>query len=597
LKRTKKKKPEHPTTQYAIDVSERRIVTGRLVRLACERHLRDLKIGYQRGLRFDPDLANHAINFFPKFLRHNEGKFADKPFELSPHQQFCVGSLFGWIKQDGYRRFRHAYLEQGKGDGKSPLAAGMALYGLVMDGEQGGEIYCAAVTRDQAGICFKDCQHMAEKSLFASRLDITEHNIAFAETNSFIRPVSSEARSLDGKRVFMSILDEVHEHPTNLVIDKMTAGNKGRMQPLNIRITNSGYDRTSVCWHEHEYSRNMLEQQHEDDDWFAYICQLDPCTKCLSEGKTSPQDDCEDCDHYWDESTWVKANPNLDKSVTSEYLRGEVKKALVMPAKALTVKRLNFCIWTEHAAHWMPMDEWDACGKYPILFDALRGRRCYGGLDLGDTSDTTSLSLAFPPLTEEEPFILLLFVFIPRDMTRRTGQERQRFESWISQNLVVATEGNRIDHHWVAQFLSKCRTEFGFIIKIVGIDPYHADDFSSHAETDAGFTTDEKDAERSNKPLLIKFPQSMQNMTGPTKLFIDYVLQRKIAHGGNKVFRWMVGNVVVEEDGIGNQRPHKGKSTEKIDGACAGIMALDLAIRNANQTGTSRYDEHDLRSL
>jgi len=592
-----KAKNLHPVTAYAQAVVDGEVLTGRLVRLACQRHLSDLTDGHKRGLRFSEELASHTIDFFPKFLRHNEGEYSDQPFELSPHQKFIVGSLYGWVKANGYRRFRHCYWEEGKGGGKTPTASGCGIYGLTMDGEMGAEIYAAAVTRDQAGIAFRDCKNMAEKSLFADRLSITEHNIAYEATNSFLRPVSSEARSLDGKRVFMSLIDEENEHPSPLVIDKMTAGNKGRMQPMNIRTTNSGYDRTSVCWYEHEYSREVLEGVREDDDWFAYVCQLDPCAKCLSEGKSSPQDDCTNCDHYWDENVWLKANPNLDVSITSDYLRSEVKKARSIPSKALTVKRLNFCIWTEQAAHWMPMDEWDVCGAIPIDLESLRGRRCYGGIDLGDTSDTTSLTLCFPPVGAEDPFVMLLFVWVPRDMTRRTGEERQRFQTWINRGLIIATEGNRIDHRWVAQYLSKCRTEFGFDIKLLGMDPYHADDFSSFAEQEAGFTVDEKEAEVSQKPLLRKFSQSMSSMTGPTKLFVDYILQKKIAHGRNPVFRWMVGNVVVEEDGAGNQRPHKGKSTEKIDGAVAAIMALDLAIRFGADEGPSVYESRGVLVL
>lgn len=597
MQRRRRKIKLDPTTAYAQAVDDGEILTGRLVRLACERHLRDLAEGYKRGLEFNAELANHTIDFFPKFLRHNEGTYADQPFHLSPHQKFIVGSLYGWLKTaTHYRRFRHCYWEEGKGGGKTPTSSGCGIYGLTMDGEMGAEIYAAAVTRDQAGIAFRDCKNMAEKSLFADRLTITEHNIAYAATNSFLRPVSSEARSLDGKRVFMSLIDEEHEHPSPLVIDKMTAGNKGRTQPLNIRTTNSGYDRTSVCWYEHEYSRQVLEGLTEDDDWFAYVCQLDPCDKCLAEGKTSPQDDCDECDHWWEEKNWIKANPNLDVSISSVYLRSEVNKALRMPSKALTVKRLNFCIWTEQAAHWMPMDEWDTCGLLPVQLEQLRGRRCFGGMDLGDTSDTTSATFAFPPLIEEEPFILLTFVWIPKNMARRTGHERARFENWISKGLILTTEGDRIDHRWVAQFLGKCRTEFGLDIKILAMDPYHADDFATFAEEEAGFTTDEKEAELSRKPLLYKFPQNISRMTGPTKLFVDYVVQRKISHGGNPVLRWMVGNVVLEQDGPGNVRPHKGKSTDKIDAAVSAIMALELAIRHGNDKG-SIYGEREMRFL
>jgi len=586
----KKKKATklHPVTAYAQAVLDGEIVTGRLVKLAAARHMRDLKEGHKRGIHFSEDNANHAVEFFPQFLIHNEGVSANKHFDLSDHQVFIVGSLFGWLKADGFRRYRRAYIEIAKGAGKTPLSSGMLLYGLTMDGELGGELYCSAVARKQAEIAFRDCKNMAEKSAFADRLIITEHNIAYPATNSFIRPVSSEAKSLDGLRVFMCIMDEVHEHRDGKVINKMVAGNKGRMQPLNIEITNSGWDRTSICWQHHEYSKEILEQVAEDDNWFAYISQLDACEKCIAEGKGAPQDDCENCDHWWDEAVWTKANPNLGVSPTLEYLRGEVTQALRMPAKALDVKRLNFCIWTEQAAHWMPMDEWDACGMTPVTYDSLRGRRCYGGIDLGDTSDTTSMVLAFPPTREDEPFALLTFVWIPSQMARRTGKERERFQAWISKGYINPTEGNRIDHRWVARQINQYRKDFR--LSILAMDPYHADNFAPFLEEEAGFTVEEKEAELYRKPLLFKFHQGMSHMASPTQSFIDHVLRRKIAHGGHPVLRWMVGNTVVSPDSNGNVKPEKGKSTEKIDGTVAAIMALDVAIRNPVPPG-SVYEE------
>lgn len=600
------------------------IVTGRLVRLACARHLRDLENGYKRGLWFDDrpredgGAADHAIAFFPEFLRHNEGLFAEKPFELSPHQVFMTGSLFGWLKQDGYRRFRHAYIEEGKGDGKSPWAAGCALYGLTMDGEHGAEIYCAAVTRDQAGIAFKDCKHMAEKSVFADRLVITEHNIAYPETNSFIRPVSSEARSLDGKRVFFSILDEVHEHRTPLVIDKMVAGNKGRKQPLNLEITNSGYDRTSVCWQHHEYSRQLLEQVYEDDTWFAYVCQLDPCEKCVAEGKSSPQDECEKCDHWWEEKNWVKANPNLGLSITHEYLHSEVDKALRMPGKALTVKRLNFCIWTESAAHWLPMDDWDACAteKSAETFESihqLKGRLCYAGLDLADSNDTASLVLVFPPKNIpkkipveaedgtvidaellDDPFIILPFIWIPEEMKNRTGQDRTRFQSWISQGLMHATPGNIIDYRYIMTTIGQCRLDYD--LQMLAFDRWGSTKIVTDLCDQYGFTVDEKEGKQNGKPLLVKFSQGFASMSGPTKEFANLVISHKIAHDGNAALRWQFGNVVIDQDSGGNQKPDKAKSADKIDAPVAAIMGLELAIRNPGGKH-SIYEDRDLLIL
>lgn len=576
-RKNKKSMPDNdPVTAYALDVTGHRIITGRLVRLACERHLRDLKEGPNRGLRFDEELAEHAINFFPTFLRHNEGRYAEMPFELSPHQKFITGSLFGWIKADGYRRFRHAYIECAKGEGKSPWGAGALLYGLTMDGEIGAEIYVAAVTRDQAGIAFRDCKNMAEKSIFADKLIITEHNIAYPETNSFIRPVSSEARSLDGKRVFMSLLDEIHEHPTPLVINKIVAGNKGRLQPLNLRITNAGWDRTSVCWYEHEYSREVLERVQVNDEWFAFVCQLDACPKCQAEGKSQPVDECPDCDHWWEEKNWVKACPNLGVSVTAEYVRGEVKAALAMPSKALTVKRLNFCIWSEVSVHWMPLDEWDKCGK-PADIAALKGRQCFAGIDLADTTDTASMALCFPPDDPDDgEYTLALYVWIPQEMKNRTEQERQRFRAWIDQGLIEATPGNVIDKSVIERRIAEVQEAYD--LKILGCDRWKMQDMANNLCDKYNFVVDEKEAQISNKPLIIGYGQGYGGISEPTKQFLDYVLMGRINHLANPVLRWMAGNAVAVVDDAGNTKLSKGKSTEKIDGIIAGIMALDLAV-------------------
>jgi len=636
----KKKKATklHPVTAYAQAVLDGEIVTGRLVKLACQRHMRDLKDGHKRGLRFDQELADHFIDFCPKFLKHNEGRFADQPFVLSASQMFIWGSVFGWLKTNGYRRFRHVYWEESKGGGKTPAASAAAIYVLTMDDEQGAEIYTAAVTRDQAGIAFKDCKHMAEKSEFADRLIITEHNIAYPATNSFIRSVSSEANSLDGKRVAFVILDEVHEHRTPLVIDKMVAGNKGRMQPLNVRVTNSGWDRTSVCWSEHEYSREVLEQIREDDDWFAYVCQLDPCEKCLSEGKSSPQDECKECDHWWDEKTWIKANPNLDISVTSDYLRGEVKKALAISSKALTVKRLNFSIWTENISHWLPMDEWDLCG-FPKgteevraiaaamggfdfhpnkLREYLKGRRCFGGVDLADTTDTASFVLIFPPAKTklvdvvskeldkeihtveldvdaiEEPFIILPWVWIPEDMDKRTGKERERFKAWVSKDMIEATPGNSIDYRYILKTIAQCRIDYD--LQAVAFDPSGSRGIITDLCADYGFTQDAKEAERFRKPWITHFDQSHRSFAPPTKDFSRLVIKHKILHARHPLMRWFVGNVVLELDPYSNPKPHKGKSTEKIDGAIAAVMALDFALKMPAKGG-SVYEDRGLLVL
>jgi len=360
-----------PTTAYAQAVVAGEIVAGKPVRLACQRHLRDLETGHERGLTFDEKAESRALEYFG-MLCLSEGEFAGKPFTLQPFQKFIVGSLFGWKGDDGYRRFRKAYIEIAKGNGKSPLAAAVGLYALVADGEEGAEIYSAAVTREQAGILWSDAKHMVEASpALSRRVSVNVRNLAVLSTNSYFRPVSSEARSLDGKRVHFALIDELHEHPSAMVVDKMQAGTKGRRQPLIFEITNSGYDRHSVCYQHHDYSIRILEGILDDDGWFAFVCALD-------EG-----------DDWQDEAVWPKANPNIDVSVTLKYLREQVREAVGMPAKQNIVKRLNFCIWTEQSTRWIDIALWDAC-RQPIDRESLIGRVCFGGLDLSSTTDISA---------------------------------------------------------------------------------------------------------------------------------------------------------------------------------------------------------------
>lgn len=274
----------HPVEAYARAVVSGDVVAGHLVRCAAQRHLDDLDHGAERGLVFDAKAATGAIAFFAEFLRHADGT----PFRLAPFQAFLVGQLFGW-QAGGARRFRHCYLETAKGGGKSPLAAGIALAVLFLDAEPGSELYCAAVTREQAKIAFSDCVRMAEGSPdLARQLEITDGNIAMRSTGSFIRAISSEARALDGKRVAVALIDELMEHPNADVYDKMRAGTKTRRQPLIVVTTNAGYDRHSVAWRLHHYSAQLLDGAQQNDTWLAFIAALDPCEACRAAGHEQP---------------------------------------------------------------------------------------------------------------------------------------------------------------------------------------------------------------------------------------------------------------------------------------------------------------------
>jgi phage terminase large subunit-like protein len=567
------RKKVDPTTTYARDVLAGRVVAGLSVRQACQRHMSDLEVGAERGLTFDLAAAQHALTFFG-FLSLAEGEHAGKPFVLQPWQQFIIGSLFGWKGADGYRRFRSAYIEIGKGNGKSPLAAGIGLYGLVADGEAGAEIYSAAVTRDQAKILFSDAEKMVRASKFLdSRVQQNVNNLSVLSTNSYFRPVSSEARALDGKRVHIVLIDEVHEHPSSMVVDKMRAGTKGRRQPLVFEITNSGYNRESVCWHHHDYSSRVLNGAVPNDAWFAYVCQLDVCDRCHKAGKTMPT--CERCDQWHDEAVWIKANPNIGVSITHKYLREQVTEAQGMPSKQNIVKRLSFCIWTEQANRWIDMDVWARCGvNGPIDRGALKGRTCYAGVDLSTTTDLTAKALLFPPMLPDEPYKLLWHFWIPEDsMQRRTDDERLMLTNWAQQGFITLTQGNVVDYTLIRASLSEDAEEFS--LGEIGYDPWNATQLATDCQTD-GLD-------------VVPVRQGFATLSEPTKKFGEWLLSGNVDHGGNPVATWMAGNVSIASDPAGNIKPDKTTSSTRIDGIVAAIIAGSRAIVHGDPA-TSVYE-------
>lgn len=572
----KRREPADPVSAYAKAVTEGQVVAGRLVRLACARHLRDVKVGWRRGLTWDVKAATHAIGFFRVVLRLVEGVEAEhattKPFTLEPWQEFIVGSLFGWKVKDGSRRFRTGYIEVGKGNGKTPMAAGVGLLGLTADKEPAAEVYSAAVTRDQAGILFRDAERMVDASP-ALRRRVTENvgNLAHLPTGSFFRPVSSEARSLDGKRVHMALIDEVHEHPSAIVVDKMRAGTKGRRQAMIMEITNSGYDRHSVCYQHHRYSRDVLEGTLENDSWFAYVCALDWCARCLEAGRRDPE--CKQCDDWRNPLVWLKANPNLGVSITRRYLEEQVAEAVGMPGKQNIVRRLNFCEWTEQATRWLDPTTWDEVQE-PVSEAELAGRECFGGLDLSSTTDLTALALLFPPLGDDDYWRVLMRYWVPKDtMRERIQRDKVPYDVWERDGFLRTTDGNVVDYDFIEEQVKADAARFQ--IRELAYDRFLALQAMTHLESE-GIVVE-------------SVGQGFASMNAPCKEFEKLVRGRRIAHGRHPVLRWNLANVSIRTDPAGNIKPDRVASTEKIDGVVALLMALNRAQANIVTSDTGLF--------
>jgi phage terminase large subunit-like protein len=541
--------PKHPVDAYAQAVVDGTISAGPLVRLACQRHLRDRAAEgipsaeklTAHGLHFDAAKATHAIEFFSKFLRFADGLKAGQPFILDPWQQFIVGSLFGWISADGTRRFRTAYLEVGKGNGKTPLLAGIGLYLLVADHEPSAEIYCAAFSSDQARVLFRDAERFVENSpSLRKKIRASVGNLAVPETFSFFRPVSSEHRTLDGKRVHGGLIDELHEHPTSLVMDKIRAGTKGRTQALVIAITNAGFDRTSVCWHHHELSRQVLEGSVENESWFAYVCGVDDADDPLS-----------------DESCWIKANPNLGVSIPRKYLKEQVDEANAMPTKANLVLRLNFCQWTTAETRAIDMQQWFACPPVPSE-SALIGAVRFAGLDIGQSDDITAFVIVWV-LADSRVAIKPRF-WLPSGALEQ--YPTRPYDSWRRAGALEITPGLVTDLDLVERaVLDDCR-RYG--VKELAYDKRFAQQLAQHL-TGQGV-------------MMIDTAQGFPLNEALVKLFA-LIAEGKLCHPRNPVLDWMAGNCVTVNGRLGEVRLAKERAADKIDGISALAMALDRVVR------------------
>ncbi|WP_228529898.1 terminase large subunit [Diaphorobacter caeni] len=499
------------------------------------------------------DEANKAIRFFELVLKLNGGDFEGKPFLLLPWQKFVVGSLFGWKGADGYRRFRVAYVETAKGSGKSPLAAGIGLKGLVADNEARAEIYSAATKKDQAMILFRDAVAMVNQSseltkrIHPSGTGEKVWNLAYLQAGAFFRPISSDDGQ-SGPRPHISLVDEYHEHKTNLVTEMLRAGTKSRRQALLFIITNSGSDKRVPCWGYHEYGAKVAAQEVIDDAMFPYICALD-----------------DGDDPFESEDCWPKANPSLqDANLPGyKYIREQVTEAKGMPSKESLVRRLNFCVWTDAESPWISREVWKTAEReYDI--ESLRGRRAVAGLDLSSTTDLTALMFMVEPVEPGEPWKLVPFAWLPDvDLQRKADKDRVPWVQWKAEGWLNTTPGAAISKRVILQRLSGL-CDF-FEVMEVAYDRWRMKDLLSLANDD-GITL----------PPMREFGQGFKDMSPAVEQFERMLLNGELVHPGHKVLNYCVGNAVVEQDAAENRKLSKEKATGRIDLAVAAVMAAGI---------------------
>lgn len=540
--------PHDSVTDYAQRVLAGEIPAGYLVRAACQRHLDDLA---RTDWRFDVAQSERACAFFG-ILKHFQGEFNGQPFILEPWQRFIIGSLFGWVHPEtGLRRFRRSYVEIPRKNGKSPLAAGVGLLMMLVDGENGAEVYTAATKEDQAKIVWNFARQMVRKTAgIAKRVRQLHNTLRFEATASLFRPLGADSKTLDGLNPHCAIGDEFHAWPDRELYDVLDSAFGARRHPLFFLITTAGFQQIGPCWEMRNHVEHMLTlADYDDDTLFAYIA--------------CPDKD----DDPFDEATWWKANPNLAVSKKLDYMRDQARQAQQVPSKKpdFLVKQLN--IWTQSATVWLRMDRWDDCAQVDD-WAPYAGARCYAGLDFASSTDFAAVAYVFPPTATAPHWAFTADLFLPEAALSDAQRIRDRailnqLQRWHARGFLHLTPGDWIDYAIIRQkIVERART---WSIAEIGFDPHNAGDTPQHLQDD-------------DRIPCVAVSQGHRTLGAPTKEFERLVLARQWHHDGNPVLRWMASNTVVVPDQFGNHRPDKRKCAEKIDGIVAALIALQRAM-------------------
>ena len=512
---------------------------------------------------YDKAKADRAVMFIQS-LKHTKGKWEGKPFILMKWQEQIIRDIFGIIKDDGCRQFRQAYVEIPKKNGKSELAAAIALYMLFADNEPSAEVYGAANDRSQASIVFDVAKRMVELSpalLKRSKIAATNKRIVCNTNAGFYQVLSAEVGTKAGLNVSCLVYDEIFAAPNRQLYDILCKGSSdARSNPLFFFITTAGNNRNSICYELHQKARDILDGKKIDSTFYPVIYGLEP-------------------DEDWhDEANWFRANPSLGETIALDRVRDAYQDALSNLAEENIFRQFRLNTWVSNTARWMSMDAWDRC-SFCVDPSELEGRICYGGLDLSSSIDITALVLIFPPTDPDDKYAILPYFWIPEDtIAQRVKRDKVPYDVWLGKGLVFATEGNVVDYDVIEKFILQLRERFNF--KELAYDRWNSSMLIQHLIND--------------DVLCVPFGQGFSSMSTPTKELMKMTLEGRFAHGGNEVLRWMMDNVYIKTDPAGNIKMDKEKSTERIDGAVALVMALDRAIRNEGDPDESVYDSRGL---
>jgi phage terminase large subunit-like protein len=557
--------PADPITQYALDVVAGRYVTGVLVRKAAERHLSDLATGAARGLWFDAAAGIKAVKFFA-LLRHYKGDLGKGDggkgafVHLEPWQQFIVGSAFGWKRADGLRRFRSLYIEVAKKNGKTLLAAGLALLLAFFDDEPGAEVYSLASKEDQAKLSWNDgVQFVAKNPGIGRRVRKIGKRLLDERSASFWMPLGRDSDiGEQGINAHGGVIDELHILDSRDPIDNLETATSSRSQPLVVKITTAGVRRESVWWEERTDAIAVVEGRATDDTMFVLIFTLD-------EG-----------DDPFDEAVWPKANPNLAVSVMVDTMRDQAAKAQRAPGKLAAFLRFRMNIPTGVATRAIAIEEWDAGAGAPVIPD---GVHVWAGLDLASVRDLTALLVVYRDDAGLH-HVEARFWCPAEGIEHRSRVDGVPYADWVRDGYLTATPGAITDYEFVREEIKALSTRWH--IDEIGYDSWNATQLATQLTSDGA--------------TMVRIPQTYSGLAPAWRELEKLILEHRLRHGGHPILRWMAGNVETETDSAGNQRPSKAHSQERIDGMVALTMAEARAFVHLDER-PSRYENDGLRAV
>lgn len=517
----------------------------------------------ESGIYFDATEVRLAFQFIESLtLTKSTKSGGPEPFRLLPFQKKLLANLLGWKRANGSRLYRKSYFSVARKNAKTQTLAALALYLLVCDDEAQPEIYMAAANNDQSSRCYSAAFDMVEAHEELSEiLDTSKayrYEIRNRHNGGLLRALSGEKRGKHGKNPSAVIIDELHEWSAGQedLYDALTTGSQARRQPLELVITTAGVDEQSLCYRKYEYAQRVLKREVEDKTFFPLIYEL-------------PKDS-----DWTDESLWNLANPSLGEIVQAEILREDKQIALASPAEQNKFRRFNLNQWVNASDQWIPLHEWDAC-KGEVDLDYLRQFPCYGGLDLAAVNDLTAFVLVWPV---DDKFYVKPWFWIPdAGLRERSLRDNVKYDLWARDKHIELTPGNVTDWRYVTQRILQLAQEFD--IREISFDRWGARDTVSDLQEQGGLT-------------VYPHGQGYADMNAPSKRLFSCVLSRKLVHGGHPVLRWNVDCCSVSSDAADNikpVKPERGKSSKRIDGVVATVMALGRALAVEEKSYTAVY--------